>query len=331
MTIFRFFASFLTGLALTSASFAQQAPAPAPPTGNISGTVTDGQDAVIPGAVVVLAGPASDPRSVTTSDTGAFDFAGIAPGTYTISVRAQNYATWQSQTLDVQPDQFIMLPTIRLILSGGVTSVTVYASPIQLATQQVRLEEQQRVLGFVPNFYVVYDAHPAPLTTKLKYSLALHAETDPVNFAGAALLAGMQQAGDTPDYREGASGYAQRFGADYTTAFADVLMGGAVLPSLLHQDPRYFYKGTGTTRSRLFHALAAPFICKGDNGRWQPNYSSIGGDAAAGSLAEAYAPSTNRDAGTFLQYDLVATGGRMTNAIIQEFILRGFTTHSKDR
>jgi hypothetical protein len=66
--------------------------------------------------------------------------------------------------------------------------------------------------------------------------------------------------------------------------FSDIMIGGAILPSLLHQDPRYFYQGTGTTRSRLLHAMSNPFASKGDNGRLQPNYSTIGGDLAASAL-----------------------------------------------
>ena len=33
------------------------------------------------------------------------------------------------------------------------------------------------------------------------------------------------------------------------------MIGGAILPSLLHQDPRYFYQGSGTKKSRALHAL----------------------------------------------------------------------------
>lgn len=319
-------------MVIASSAVAQMSPAPA--AGNISGTVTDGENDVIPGATVVLDGPAPvEPRTVTSSDTGAFAFTDVAPGgPYRISVRADGYAAWNSEEdVVVQPGQFVMIPSIRLTLSGGVTSVTVYASSEQLATEQVNLEEKQRVLGVVPNFYVVYDPDPAPLTTKLKFKLALRAETDPVTFAGAALLSGMQQAGETPDFQEGAKGYAQRLGANYTTGFTDIMLGGAILPSLLHQDPRYYYQGTGSTRSRLLHALSAPFICKGDNGRWEPNYSSVGGDLAAGAIANAYYPSTNRGAGMFLQNDLIVTGGRMANAVIQEFVLRGITTGGSNR
>lgn len=333
MTISHYFAALTACFVLASPSFAQIAPESGLETGNISGTVTDTENDVVPGATVVLEGPASAAtRTAASSDTGGFAFNDVAPGgPYHLSVRAEGYAAWNSPAVEVQPGQFMMLSPVRLAFSGGVTSVTVYASSTQLATEQVNLEEKQRVLGIVPNFYVVYDPHPAPLTTKLKFHLALRAGTDPATIAATALLAGMDQAGDTPDYPQGATGFGQRFGANYATGFSDILIGGAILPSLLHQDPRYYYQGTGGTRSRVFHALSAPFICKGDNGRWQPNYSSVGGDLAAGGIAAAYYPATDRGAAPVFTNALITTGGRMVNAVIQEFVLRGLTTGARNQ
>jgi hypothetical protein len=209
------------------------------------------------------------------------------------------------------------------------SSVTVYASREQIATEQMKIEAQQRVLGIVPNFYVVYDSNNAvPLSTKLKFKLAMRAAVDPVTIAGVAILAGIQQAGDTPDYVQGAKGFGQRLGANAAGGFSDILIGGAVLPSLLHQDPRYFYQGTGTTRSRLAHALASPFICKGDNGRWQPNYSSLGGDLASSALQETYYSQSNRGVGVVFGGFAIGTAERQLSAVLQEFVLRRLTSHS---
>jgi hypothetical protein len=109
-------------------------------------------------------------------------------------------------------------------------------------------------------------------------------------------MAGARQAARTPDYVLGAKGYGQRFGAEAADGISDILIGGAILPSILHQDPRYYYQGTGTTRLRLGHALSSPFVCRGDNGRWQPNYSSMGGDLASSALMDTYYPQSNRGA-----------------------------------
>jgi Carboxypeptidase regulatory-like domain len=301
---------------------------------NISGTVSDDVGDVVPGATVTLLAPGSaEPRVITTSDSGAFTFEQVQPGSpYRIDVHATGFAQWTSSDLEIEPGQFLFLPAVHLRIAGGVTSVVVVGNSVPLATEQVHAAEEQRVLGIVPNFYVVYDPNPAPLTTKLKFSLALRAETDPVTFVGAAFISALQQAGDTPDYQQGVAGYGQRLGANYTTGFTDIMIGGAILPSLFHQDPRYFYQGTGSTRSRLVHALSAPFVARGDNGRWEPNYSSIGGDLAAGAISNAYEPTSDRGAGLVFENALIVTGGRMANAVAQEFLLRRITSdhHRKD-
>jgi len=211
-----------------------------------------------------------------------------------------------------------------------VSSVTVYSSTEQIAAQQVRLEEQQRVLGFIPNFYVVYDSKNAvPLTTKLKFQMAYKAATDPISIVGAAALAGMNQAGDTPNYRQGAIGYGERFGAVYADGVTDIMFGGAILPTLLHQDPRYFYQGSGSTKSRLMHALSAPFICRSDDGKREINFSSMGGDLISGAISNAYYPESNRGASLVFSGFALSTGERMVSATVQEFLLKRLTPSAK--
>jgi hypothetical protein len=304
-----------------------------PATAGITGTVIDSDNEIIPGATVILDGPsAGNPRTAVANDLGSFGFTGLNPGgPYYVTVKAEGFSPWKSAAVNLNPSQFLILSDVRMMLSGGVTSVTVSGSSEQIAAEQVAIAETQRVLGIIPNFYVVYDRDPAPLTTRLKFSLALKAETDPVVFLGAALVAGMDQAGNTPNYVQGAKGYGQRLGANYATGFTDIILGGAILPSLLHQDPRYFYQGTGTTKSRVLHALSSPFICRGDNGRLQPNYSSIGGDLTASAISNTYYPETSRGSGLIFQNFLVTTSGRMVNSVIQEFLLRRLTPRRRNR
>jgi hypothetical protein len=153
----------------------------------------------------------------------------------------------------------------------------------------------------------------------------MRVSVDPVTWAGVGFMAGVRQMAHTPNYPLGSKGYGQRFGAETADGFSDILIGGAVLPSLLHQDPRYFYQGTGTTNSRLRHALASPFICKGDNGRWQPNYSSLGGDLAASALMNTYYPQSNRGAGMVFGQFGINTMERELSGVVQEFVLRKLT------
>jgi len=91
-----------------------------------------------------------------------------------------------------------------------------------------------------------------------------------------AAVAGIEQGTNAfGGYGQGAQGYGKRYGASYADLVTSTLIGDAILPSLLKQDPRYFYKGTGSVRSRILYALATSVICKGDNGHWQANYSAI--------------------------------------------------------
>jgi hypothetical protein len=326
------FASILWAF-IGSSAIGQQVAAPDPQPGTISGTVTDVNDDIVPGADVILQSSVTgERRSMVSGEKGSYTFDDLRPGVpYQVTISADGFVTWTSPAFIVSPGQYSFLTGSKLTLAGGATSVTVYSSPEQIAAEQVKIEERQRVFGIIPNFYVAYDHDAAPLTTKLKFKLALKSSTDPVIFAAAALVAGADQAGDTPNYGQGAKGYGQRVGAIYANGFTDIMVGEAILPSLLHQDPRYFYQGNGTSRSRVFHALSSPFICKGDNGNWEPNYSSVGGDLAAGAISNLYYPQSNRGVGIVFENALITTGGRMANGLVQEFVLRRFTSGAKDQ
>jgi hypothetical protein len=314
-------------------AMAQDIAAPDPQLGSISGTVLDINGDLLPGALVTLQCPSPCiKQTATANDNAAFDFSGLKFGVpYKVSVSAAEFEDWTTPAIVLGPDRSAFFVTgIKLKVADPTTSVTVYASTAQIAIEQVHLEEQQRVLGFIPNFYVVYDPQNAvPLTTKLKFQLAMRVSVDPVTVAGVAFMAGVRQTAHSPDYVLGAKGYGQRFGAEAADGVSDILIGGAILPSLLHQDPRYFYQGTGTTRSRLGHALASPFICKGDNGRWQPNYSSVGGDLASSALLNTYYPQSNRGAGIVFGQFAVNTAERELSGVVQEFVLRKLTPHAQ--
>jgi hypothetical protein len=308
------------------AAFGQQPDAPVPQRASIHGTVTDVQDAAVPGATVTVTSSVSNSeRTVTSNETGAFEVKDLEPSVpYVVSVRATGFGVSTLPPVTLKPGQALGLDDIKLTISVVETTVVAMTQE-QLARQQVTALEHQRVLGVIPNFFVSYDKHPVPLSTKLKYELSFKAATDIVSIAGDFVLAGINQAADTPDYQQGALGYAQRFGASYAQRFSNVMIGGAVLPSLLHQDPRYFYQGEGTGKSRALHALSSPFICRGDNGHSQVNISSMGGDLISGALTNAYFPPSNRGPGLVFYSALINTGGRVANALVQEFVLAKYT------
>ena len=302
---------------------AQQISVPKPGSGSIIGTVTDVQDEVVPGATVVLdGGGASGQQKATTNQEGFSSFSAVQPGVSChVTIHANGFVDWTSPAIQITPGQYMDMGSIRLTIFVAATTVVAALPPEQIATEQVHVAEKQRALGFIPAFYAVYDPHPVPLTPKLKFTLAYRTAIDPVIMLGTAFIAGIDQASDTPDYVQGVKGYGQRFGANYANDVTDVFIGGAILPTILHQDPRYYYQGTGSNRSRMWHAIRNPFVCKGDNGQWQPNYSSLGGYLASGAIANTYYPTSNRGPGLVFSTTGVDIGADIANAIIQEFLV----------
>ena len=126
---------------------------------------------------------------------------------------------------------------------------------------------------------------------------------------------------------QGSKGYGKRLGATFAGGYTNILIGDGLLPLLLHQDTRYMYQGTRTTKSRLLHAISTPFVIRGDDGRREINYSGIGGSLASGAIANAYYPDKDRGARLVVGGALIGVGGRMANAVLQEFFLRKFTSH----
>jgi hypothetical protein len=304
--------------------------APRPQPGIIAGTVVDVNDDTVSGATVVLQGPSlKSPRTASSNDNGFFEFNDLDPETYHVDISAPGFAPWTSPGVTLNPGQYVILAVPKLRIATALTTVNVGYSAEELATEQVRIEEQQRIFGFIPNFYVSYDQNAAPLTPKLKFQLAAKVAFDPVTFFGVGIAAGAEQAGNHPNYPQGVKGYAERFGAAYANGFTDIMIGGAILPSLLHQDPRYFYQGTGTNKSRALHALMSPFVCRGDNGKLQLNYSTIGGDLASAAISNAYYPPSNRGVGLLVGNFLIGTGQRAAANLAQEFILRRLTPKAK--
>ena len=325
--------AFIFCVSVTVVAVAQEFSAPEPQTGTIIGTVVDVNDDPVPGANVVLDAPSlRDHTHAVTNNNGFFVLDHVRPGVSChVTISAGGFTDWISPEVTLRPSQYLELTGIRLGIAEAVTTVHAAVSTEEIATQQVNIEEHQRVLGFIPSFYVVYDRHPVPLTSKLKFELALRSTMDPITFVGSAFVAGMDQAADKFEFQQGAKGYAQRFGASYANGLTDIMVGGVILPSILHQDPRFFYQGTGTKKSRILHAISYPIICRGDNGHLQANYSSLGGFFASGAIANAYYPDSNRGPGLVFSTALVDIGVNMANGLLQEFVLRRLTPAAKEQ
>ncbi|MGA8182520.1 MAG: carboxypeptidase regulatory-like domain-containing protein, partial [Terriglobia bacterium] len=86
--------------------------------------------------------------------------------------------------------------------------------------------------------------------------------------------------------------------------------------------PRYFYKGSGSKGSRFLYAIANSVICKGDNGRWQANYSNILGNLAGGGISNLYYPAQNRTGAKLMfQNALIGIGATAVVNVIEEFFI----------
>src|SRR5262249_3839970 len=295
--------------------------------GSIKGKIIDQTGNLVSGAEVKLTRvDQSSSNQVQTGDDGQFSFSNVAPGDYTITVTADGFAS-QSVFATLHSGEVVAVPQITLSLATEITEVHVSVSPVEIAEEQIKEQEKQRVFGIIPNFYVTYEADPAPLNAKQKMKLAWHSNLDPLTIAGVGFVAGIEQAQDAfSGYGQGAAGYGKRFGASYADVAISTFLGSAVLPAVFKQDPRYFYQGTGSGRSRLWHAVKSSFMCRGDNGHWGPNYSNVGGALATGAISNLYYPASDRN-GVALTFEtaFIRIGESAGANIFQEFVIRKLT------
>ena len=306
------------------------------PSGYISGTVLDQSGAASAGAEVLLSGEdQTSSQRINAGGNGQFQFANVAAGPFSLKVTSPGFAAREFSAV-LRPGETYLVPPIILVVAMEVTEVHVKVSPLtlsQVADLQIREQERQRVFGLIPNFYVTYESEVLPLNSKQKFRLAWKTMADPFTIVGVGALAGVEQATNAFDgYGQGAEGYFKRLGAAYADVVTGTFIGSAMLPSLLKQDPRYFYRGKGSTRSRFFYALASPVICKGDNMRWQPNYSNVAGAFASAGISYSYYPESDRNgAGLVITNSMIRLGEVAFEGVLQEFVIRRFTPHLRKK
>jgi hypothetical protein len=281
------------------------------------------------GAQVRLTRDGQPPVDVVSNDDGQYSFPNQPAGTFHLTITASGFETKDySGSLDA--GAVFVVPAIELEVARATTEVKVSGSVEEVAQEQIEYQEHQRVLGFIPNFYASYVADAAPLNPKQKFELAWKSASDPITIFGAAFLAGIYQAADEyGGYGQGAEGYAKRFGATYGDVFIGTFIDSALLPSILHQDPRYFYRGTGSKKSRLIYALANAVMCKGDNKKYQPNYSAILGSFITSGISYTYYPASDRSTGLLFQTALIRIAEGSVAGLFQEFVVKKLTPHLK--
>jgi hypothetical protein len=300
-----------------------------PATANISGTVLDANGGVVEGATVTVAGPSGSlVRSAQSGNDGQFAVTGLPAGVYKVTVMRPGMSSSTTTEIPLHAGDVRILPPITLSVAGGVTTVIVSGDKEQLAEEQVQIAVRQRVAGVVPNFYSTYDWNAPPMGAKQKFKLSIRSIIDPVSFLAVAAIAGAEQYQNVfPDYGGGLEGYGKRYGAALANHVSSDLLGKAVYPSIFHQDPRYFYKGKGSIRSRALYAMSAAVIAKGDDGRWKPNYSNLLGNFSAAAISNLYYPASDRGASLVLFNGLADIGADAATNLIREFVLKGITKH----
>ncbi len=192
----------------------------------------------------------------------------------------------------------------------------------QKAEEQIKEQEHQRVAGIVPSFNVSYRSDAVSLTPAEKFELQFRAAIDPYTFSVAAIVAGLGEAKDSnPGFGWGPGGYGKRVAVAYGDNVIGNTIGNALLPSILHQDPRYFRMGHGSLGRRFLYAFASAFICKHDNtGKWEPNYSNVLGNMIAGEISNFYTPGADgTDARQAIETGFTVTFEGAFGSELQEF------------
>jgi len=160
-------------------------------------------------------------------------------------------------------------------------------------------DNPKRILGFIPNFQTKNDdpGNQQPLTVKQKYILELHQTVDFSAHIGNLFQAALQQAANAqPHYGEGWGPYAERFGAAEADQVTSAFFMYGFLPSILHDDPRYFRRAKGSIVSRAYYAATRTAITRKDSGDPTFNIPLVAGFLLQQSISTAYYPPEDRSA-----------------------------------
>lgn len=298
------------------------------PAGSINGVVLDVNQDMVPGAKVTLQSLDDSGREeeVIADSEGRFRFTQLPAGKYTFTITSAGLQTFVSSEISLKEGQQQEASKIALPIASASTEITVQVTERELAEEQIRAEMKQRVFGIIPNFYSSYIWDAAPLEPKQKFKMAVRARTDPVIFIATGVVAGIEQSRNQyPSYGRGPEGYAKRYGAAFTTGTLSRFFGSAVYPALFHQDPRYFYKGSGSKGSRAWYAMTRSVVARGDNGKSQPNYSHILGGMTAGAISNLYHAEDERGARLTFENAGLGIGFTAAGNLVREFVLRKIT------
>jgi len=191
----------------------------------------------------------------------------------------------------------------------------------QKMQEQTTGTSNDRLFWTLPNFLTVRSQNIPPLSTGTKFKVVARGTFDPVEYGYIAFLAGISQAADSePGYGQGAAGYGKRYGAAFADNAIENFMTGAILPSLLKQDPRFYQSGRGGFGRRVEYAISRIFITRSDAGHTQFNFSEVVGSAiSAGISTYSYHPSGDRTVGNAMSVWGTQVGWDTVTIVVKEF------------
>ena len=188
--------------------------------------------------------------------------------------------------------------------------------------EQTSGTSNDRLFWTLPNFLTVkYAGHIPPLTTGQKFKVVARGTFDPIEIVYIGFLSGISQAADSEKgYGQGAAGYGKRFAASFGDNAIENFMTGAILPSLLKQDPRYYQLGEGGFAHRTGYAVSRIFVTRSDSGHTQFNFSEIVGSAMSAAISTySYHPSEDRNLGNAGSVWGTQVGWDTVTTVVKEF------------
>jgi hypothetical protein len=195
-------------------------------------------------------------------------------------------------------------------------------------TEDQKSEEQasgiskDRLFWTLPNFLTVENASQfPPLTTGQKFKVVARSTFDPVEFAYIGFVAAIGQASNSqPAFGQGWGAYGERYATSFGDNMIENFMVGAIFPSILRQDPRYYQLGKGSFTHRTGYAIGRIFITRSDSGHKQFNYSEILGSAvAAGISTYSYHPRSDQNVSNAMSVWGTQVGWDVVSTVVKEF------------
>jgi hypothetical protein len=188
------------------------------------------------------------------------------------------------------------------------------------ALPAARNPQPRHILGIFPNYNTSPCLSPyIAISSKDKFKIASEDAFDPGGIALAALTGGAAQLfNSNRPFGQEASGYSRYFGAAYGNHVIGDFLTEGVYPSILHQDPRYFRRGTGSAASRVGYAISRVFRTQTDAGGTAFNYSRMFGASSTVAISTLYYAHHRDAAGSAVGFS-ARLGGAMAANILKEF------------